>query len=211
DGIHGATMASAEFDEDSESKRPTVQVGDPFTEKLLLEACLEIFKTDALVGIQDMGAAGRTSPALGMAGRGRGGHGSGRGKVPRREEGMTAYEVMLSESQERMLIVAKRGREDEVLRIFHKWDLDAAVIGRVTDDGRVRILDGTKEVANLPVTPLTDGAPLYDRPTRRPPEQDALQAFDPLSVAPGRDHGETLLALLSRPTIASKEWLIRQY
>jgi phosphoribosylformylglycinamidine synthase len=132
-------------------------------------------------------------------------------KVPRREEGMTPYEVMLSESQERMLIVAKRGREDEVLRIFHKWDLDAAVIGRVTDDGRVRILDSGREVANLPVSPLTDGAPVYDRPTRRPGEQDALQAFDPLSVPPGRDHGETLLALLARPTIASKEWLIRQY
>ena len=211
DGIHGATMASAEFDEDSESKRPTVQVGDPFTEKLLLEACLEIFKTDALVGIQDMGAAGLTSSSIEMAGRAGSGIEIDVAKVPRREEGMTPYEVMLSESQERMLIVAKRGREDEVLRIFHKWDLDAAVIGRVTDDGRVRILDGGKEVANLPVTPLTDGAPIYDRPTRRPAEQDALQSFDPLSVAPGRDHGETLLALLARPTIASKEWLIRQY
>jgi phosphoribosylformylglycinamidine synthase len=211
DGIHGATMASAEFDEDSESKRPTVQVGDPFTEKLLLEACLEIFKTDALVGIQDMGAAGLTSSSIEMAGRAGSGIEIDVAKVPRREEGMTAYEVMLSESQERMLIVAKKGREDEVLRIFHRWDLDAAVIGRVTDDGRVRILDGGKEVANLPVTPLTDGAPLYDRPTRRPAEQDALQSFDPLSVPPGRDHGETLLALLARPTIASKEWIIRQY
>ena len=211
DGIHGATMASAEFDEDSESKRPTVQVGDPFTEKLLLEACLEIFKTDALVGIQDMGAAGLTSSSIEMAGRAGSGIEIDVAKVPRREEGMTPYEVMLSESQERMLIVAKRGREDEVLRIFHKWDLDAAVIGRVTDDGRVRILDGGKEVANLPVRPLTDGAPLYDRPTRRPAEQDALNSFDPLSVTPGRDHGETLLALLARPTIASKEWLIRQY
>jgi len=211
DGIHGATMASAEFDEDSESKRPTVQVGDPFTEKLLLEACLELFKTDALVGIQDMGAAGLTSSSIEMAGRAGSGIEIDVAKVPRREEGMTPYEVMLSESQERMLIVAKRGREDEVLRIFHKWDLDAAVIGRVTDDGRVRILDGGKEVANLPVTPLTDGAPLYDRPTARPPSQDALQQFDPVSVQPGRDHGETLLALLARPTIASKEWLIRQY
>ncbi len=211
DGIHGATMASAEFDEDSESKRPTVQVGDPFTEKLLLEACLELFRTDALVGIQDMGAAGLTSSSIEMAGRAGSGIEIDVAKVPRREEGMTPYEVMLSESQERMLIVAKRGCEDEVLRIFHKWDLDAAVIGRVTDDGRVRILDSGKEVANLPVSPLTDGAPLYDRPTRRPAEQDALQQFDPLSVSPGRDHGETLLALLARPTIASKEWLIRQY
>ncbi|HUM13918.1 MAG TPA: phosphoribosylformylglycinamidine synthase subunit PurL [Myxococcaceae bacterium] len=211
DGIHGATMASAEFDEDSESKRPTVQVGDPFTEKLLLEACLELFQTDALVGIQDMGAAGLTSSSIEMAGRAGSGIEIDVAKVPRREEGMTPYEVMLSESQERMLIVAKRGREDEVLRIFHKWDLDAAVIGRVTDDGRVRILDGGKEVANLPVTPLTDGAPVYDRPTARPAGQDALQQFDPLSVPPGKDHGETLLALLARPTIASKEWLIRQY
>jgi phosphoribosylformylglycinamidine synthase len=211
DGIHGATMASAEFDEDSESKRPTVQVGDPFTEKLLLEACLELFQTDALVGIQDMGAAGLTSSSIEMAGRAGSGIEIDVGKVPRREEGMTPYEVMLSESQERMLIVAKRGREDEVLRIFHKWDLDAAVIGRVTDDGRVRILEHGKEVANLPVTPLTDGAPVYDRPTSRPAGQDTLQQFDPLSVPPGRDHGETLLALLARPTIASKEWMIRQY
>src|SRR5262245_56519028 len=211
DGIHGATMASAEFDQESESKRPTVQVGDPFTEKLLLEACLELFQTDALVGIQDMGAAGLTSSSVEMAGRAGSGLEIDVAKVPRREEGMTPYEVMLSESQERMLVVAKRGREEDVLRIFHKWDLDAAVIGKVTDDGRVRILDNGKEVANLPVTPLTDGAPIYDRPTRRPPEQDALQAFDPLSVPPGRDHGETLLALLARPTIASKEWLIRQY
>jgi phosphoribosylformylglycinamidine synthase subunit PurL len=211
DGIHGATMASAEFGEDSEHKRPTVQVGDPFTEKLLLEACLELFQTDALVGIQDMGAAGLTSSSIEMAGRAGSGIEIDVAKVPRREEGMTPYEVMLSESQERMLIVAQRGREDDVLRIFHKWDLDAAVIGRVTDDGRVRILENAKEVANLPVTPLTEGAPVYDRPTRRPAEQDSLQAFDPLSVPPGRNHGETLLALLARPTIASKEWLIRQY
>jgi len=211
DGIHGATMASAEFAEDSESKRPTVQVGDPFTEKLLLEACLELFQTDALVGIQDMGAAGLTSSSIEMAGRAGSGIEIDVGKVPRREEGMTPYEVMLSESQERMLIVAKRGREDDVLAIFHKWDLDAAVIGRVTDDGRVRILENGQEVADLPVTPLTDGAPVYDRPTSRPAGQDALQQFDPLSVPPGRDHEETLLALLARPTIASKEWIIRQY
>ncbi len=211
DGIHGATMASAEFDEDSESKRPTVQVGDPFTEKLLLEACLELFQTDSLVGIQDMGAAGLTSSSIEMAGRAGSGIEIDVGKVPRREEGMNPYEIMLSESQERMLIVARRGREDEVLRIFHKWDLDAAVIGRVTDDGRVRILEHGKEVANLPVTPLTDGAPVYDRPTSRPAGLDTLQQFDPLSVPPGRDHGETLLALLARPTIASKEWMIRQY
>ncbi len=136
DGIHGATMASAEFGEDSEHKRPTVQVGDPFTEKLLLEACLELFQTDALVGIQDMGAAGLTSSSVEMAGRAGSGLELDVAKVPRREQGMTPYEVMLSESQERMLLVAKAGHEAEVLSIFHKWDLDAAVIGRVTDDGR---------------------------------------------------------------------------
>ncbi len=211
DGIHGATMASAEFGEDSESKRPTVQVGDPFTEKLLLEACLELFQTDALVGIQDMGAAGLTSSSVEMAGRAGSGVEIDVARVPRREEGMTPYEVMLSESQERMLIVAKQGREEEVLRIFHKWDLDAAVIGRVTDDGRVRILDAGREVANLPVHPLTEGAPLYDRPVRRPEGQDALNAFDVGAVPAPKDLGETLLALLARPTIASKEWLIRQY
>src|SRR3954462_2464042 len=137
DGIHGATMASAEFDQESESKRPTVQVGDPFTEKLLLEACLELFQTDALVGIQDMGAAGLTSSSVEMAGRAGSGLEIDVSLVPRREEGMTPYEVMLSESQERMLVVAKRGREEEVLAIFHKWDLDAAVIGKVTDNGHV--------------------------------------------------------------------------
>jgi phosphoribosylformylglycinamidine synthase II len=211
DGIHGATMASAEFGEDSESKRPTVQVGDPFTEKLLLEACLELFQTDALVGIQDMGAAGLTSSSVEMAGRAGSGVEIDVARVPRREEGMTPYEVMLSESQERMLIVAKQGREEEVLRIFHKWDLDAAVIGRVTDDGRVRILEGGREVANLPVHPLTEGAPLYDRAVRRPAGQDALNALDVESVPAPKDLGETLLALLARPTIASKEWVIRQY
>jgi phosphoribosylformylglycinamidine synthase II len=211
DGIHGATMASAEFGEDSESKRPTVQVGDPFTEKLLLEACLELFRTDALVGIQDMGAAGLTSSSVEMASRAGSGVEIDVAKVPRREEGMTPYEIMLSESQERMLIVAKRGREDEVVSIFHKWDLDAAVIGRVTDDARVRILDAGEEVANLPVAPLTEGAPLYDRPTQRPATQDALNAFEPLSVPPPRDLGEALLGLLARPTIASKEWIFRQY
>jgi phosphoribosylformylglycinamidine synthase II len=211
DGIHGATMASAEFDEKTEEKRPTVQVGDPFTEKLLLEACLELFQTDALVGIQDMGAAGLTSSSVEMAGRAGSGIEIDVAKVPRREEGMTPYEVMLSESQERMLIVAKRGREEEVLALFHKWDLDAAVIGKVTADGRVRILDGGAVVADLPVVPLTDGAPQYDRPTRRPAELDALQAFDPLSLPAPKDIGETLLALLARPTIASKEWVYTQY
>jgi phosphoribosylformylglycinamidine synthase subunit PurL len=211
DGIHGATMASAEFGEQSEHKRPTVQVGDPFTEKLLLEACLELFQTDALVGIQDMGAAGLTSSSVEMAGRAGSGVEIDVHLVPRREEGMTPYEVMLSESQERMLLVAKRGREPEVLSIFHKWDLDAAVIGRVTDDGRVRILDNGVEVGSVPVGPLTDGAPQYERPTRAPDWLPALQAFDPLSLPGPKDNGEALLALLARPTIASKEWVFGQY
>jgi phosphoribosylformylglycinamidine synthase II len=211
DGIHGATMASAEFGEDSEHKRPTVQVGDPFTEKLLLEACLELFQTDALVGIQDMGAAGLTSSSVEMAGRAGSGVEIDVGKVPRREAGMTPYEVMLSESQERMLLVAKRGREPEVLRIFQKWDLDAAVIGRVTDDGRVRILDDGVEVASLPVAPLTEGAPQYERPTRAPEWLPGLQAFDPLSLPGPKDLGEALLKLLARPNIASKEWVFTQY
>ncbi|MFN0061565.1 MAG: phosphoribosylformylglycinamidine synthase subunit PurL [Myxococcaceae bacterium] len=211
DGIHGATMASAEFDETSESRRPTVQVGDPFTEKLLLEACLELFATDVLVGIQDMGAAGLTSSSVEMAGRAGSGLDLDIARVPRREEGMTPYEIMLSESQERMLLVAHRGREDEVRRICEKWDLACEVVGQVTDTGRVRIFEGAQLVADLPVAPLTDGAPVYDRPTRRPAELDSLWAFDIASVKPPADLGEALLMLLARPTIASKEWVYRQY
>ena len=211
DGIHGATMASAEFDDKSDEKRPTVQVGDPFTEKLLLEACLELFETDAVVGIQDMGAAGLTSSSIEMAGRAGSGIELDVAKVPRRETNMTPYEVMLSESQERMVLVAKVGREQEVLDIFHKWDLDAAVIGRVTDTGHVVILDDGKTVADLPVKPLTDGAPIYDRPMKRPDWLDASQAFDPLTVPAPEQLGNALTELLARPTIASKEWVYRQY
>src|SRR5688572_1766092 len=203
DGIHGATMASAEFDDKSEEKRPTVQVGDPFTEKLLLEACLELFQTDALVGIQDMGAAGLTSSSIEMAGRAGSGIELDVAKVPRREPNMTPYEVMLSESQERMVMVAKQGREGDVLRIFEKWDLDAAVIGRVTDTGHVVIRDGEQVCADIPVTPLTDGAPIYDRPKARPSWLDALQSAA-LPAASGT-HAEALLKLLASPTIASKE------
>ncbi len=211
DGIHGATMASAEFDEKSEEKRPTVQVGDPFTEKLLLEACLELFQTDALVGIQDMGAAGLTSSSIEMAGRAGSGIELDVAKVPRRETGMTPYEVMLSESQERMVLVAKRGREQEVLDIFHKWDLDAAVIGKVTATGRVVVKDGEAVVADLPVEPLTNGAPVYDRPTKRPAWLDEAQKFDVASVPAPADLGGELLRLLDQPTVASKEWVYRQY
>jgi phosphoribosylformylglycinamidine (FGAM) synthase-like enzyme len=175
DGIHGATMASAEFDETSEEKRPTVQVGDPFTEKLLLEACLEIMGSDAIVGIQDMGAAGLTSSSFEMAGRAGTGVRMVLDNVPVREAGMTPYEIMLSESQERMLIVAKQGREDEVLRVFEKWDLNASVVGRVTDDGHVRLFWHDEEVAAIPVEPISTEAPLYQRPMQRPAYLDDVK------------------------------------
>src|SRR5688500_16682248 len=175
DGIHGATMASAEFDEASEEKRPTVQVGDPFTEKLLLEACLEIMDSDAVVGIQDMGAAGLTSSSFEMAGRAGTGIRMHLDRVPVRESGMTPYEIMLSESQERMLIVAKEGREQDVLDIFHKWDLDAAVIGQVADDGYVRLFWHGEQVAEIPVEPISTEAPVYKRPMERPAYLDTIE------------------------------------
>src|SRR5437868_3490906 len=164
DGIHGATMASAEFDEKSAEKRPAVQVGDPFMEKLLLEACLEVMQTDALVGIQDMGAAGLTCSTTEMGSRGGAGVEIDVALVPQRETGMTPYEIMLSESQERMLLVAKRGRESEVERIFEKWDLHAVKIGEVTTDGTLRVRNHGEVVAEIPNRSLTDDAPLYRRP-----------------------------------------------
>jgi phosphoribosylformylglycinamidine synthase len=211
DGIHGATMASAEFDASTEEKRPTVQVGDPFMEKLLLEACLELFQTDAVVGIQDMGAAGLTSSSVEMAGRAGNGLDLYIDQVPRREEGMTPYEVLLSESQERMLLVAAHGREEEVRRICQRWDLDVAVVGIVTGSGRWRVLSGGEVVADLPVEPLTEGAPRYQRPMRPHPALPALHRFAVASVPEPTDLGRSLLDLLSRPTIASKEWVYRQY
>jgi phosphoribosylformylglycinamidine synthase subunit PurL len=211
DGIHGATMASAEFDASTEEKRPTVQVGDPFMEKLLLEACLELFETDAVVGIQDMGAAGLTSSSVEMASRAGNGLDLYVDLVPRREEGMTPYEVLLSESQERMLLVAARGREDEVRRICEKWDLDVAVVGVVTGSGRWRIISGEQVVADLPVEPLTEGAPRYERPMRPHPALPALHAFDPGTLPEPDDLGGVLIELLGRPSIASKEWVYRQY
>ncbi|HWV39032.1 MAG TPA: phosphoribosylformylglycinamidine synthase subunit PurL [Vulgatibacter sp.] len=211
DGIHGATMASAEFDETTEEKRPTVQVGDPFVEKLLLEACLELMRSDAIVGIQDMGAAGLTSSSVEMAGRAGNGIALHLDRVPMREEGMTPYEIMLSESQERMLIVAKQGREADVEAIFRKWDLDVAVVGEVTDTGRLQLFWHGQLAGELPIDPLTEGAPVYDRPRRRPAELDSLQAFDPRTLPQPDDLGEALLRLLGRPTIASKEWVWRQY
>src|SRR5450759_1387372 len=210
DGIHGATMASAEFDENSAEKRPAVQVGDPFMEKLLLEACLEVMKTDALIGIQDMGAAGLTCSTTEMGSRGGAGIEIDVSLVPQRETGMTPYEIMLSESQERMLLVVKRGREAEVERIFEKWDLHAVRIGHVTSDGMLRVKDRGTVVAEIPNTALVDDAPVYDRPTKRPDYLDDARRLD-LSSLPLVAPQEALLRLLASPTIASKRWAYRQY
>ena len=217
DGIHGATMASAEFDDKSAEKRPAVQVGDPFMEKLLLEACLEVMQTDTLVGIQDMGAAGLTCSTTEMGSRGGAGIDIDVSLVPQRETGMTPYEIMLSESQERMLLVVKKGREAEVERIFEKWDLHAVCIGTVTDDGMLRIKERGAVVAEIPNRALTDEAPVYRRPTQIPEYLKDVQALDleALSAGAGRqaaaDANDALYRLLASPTIASKQWVYRQY
>jgi phosphoribosylformylglycinamidine synthase len=210
DGIHGATMASAEFDERSAEKRPAVQVGDPFMEKLLLEACLELMATDALVGVQDMGAAGLTCSTCEMGARGGAGVEIDVRHVPQRETGMTPYEIMLSESQERMLLAVKRGREAEVERIFDKWDLHASRIGVVTDDGLMRVKHHGEVVAEIPNSALVDDAPVYDRPTARPAYLDEVALLD-LSAHKPSSPREALLGLLTAPTIASKRWAYRQY
>jgi phosphoribosylformylglycinamidine synthase subunit PurL len=210
DGIHGATMASAEFDDASAEKRPAVQVGDPFMEKLLLEACLELMQTDALIGVQDMGAAGLTCSTCEMGSRGGAGIEIDVEHVPQRETGMTPYEIMLSESQERMLLVVKKGREAEVERIFEKWDLHAAHIGHVTGDGVMRVKDRGAVVAEIPNTALVDQAPVYDRPTARPAYLDEVQALD-LSSMLEPPAQPALLAILGSPTVASKRWVYRQY
>ncbi|CAI8002669.1 Phosphoribosylformylglycinamidine synthase subunit PurL [Geodia barretti] len=209
DGIHGATMASAEFDEASESKRPNVQVGDPFLEKLLLEACLESMKTGAVVGIQDMGAAGLTCSTCEMGGRADTGIEIDLAKVPQREQGMTPYEIMLSESQERMLLVAERGREEEILRIFRKWEIDAVTIGKVTRDGMLRILDRGKKVAEIPNRALTDEAPVYRRPVAAPAPPSPEPA--PPSGSLSLDWGKVLECFLGSPNLSSREWVYRQY
>jgi phosphoribosylformylglycinamidine synthase II len=216
DGIHGATMASAEFDEKSAEKRPAVQVGDPFMEKLLLEACLEVMQSDALVGIQDMGAAGLTCSTTEMGSRGGAGVEIDVSLVPQRETGMTPYEIMLSESQERMLLVVKQGREAEIERVFDKWDLHAVRIGTVTSDGVLRVKNRGSVVAEIPNRALTDEAPLYRRPMAVPEYLAEVQRFDPASLegssALRADHSNSaLLTLLSSPTIGSKEWVYRQY
>jgi phosphoribosylformylglycinamidine synthase len=240
DGIHGATMASAEFDEEALEKRPTVQVGDPFLEKLLLEACLEAMRSGAVAGIQDMGAAGLTSSSCEMAARAGTGIEINLSLVPQREAGMTAYEMMLSESQERMVIVAHSGREREVIDIFRKWDLDAVVIGRVREGHNMRVIHNDETVADIPVSLLTDEAPLYERPMARP-AFPGTAGVSPASASEARETpghsqaalrhetaatnagetpavpvnassvNDTLLKLLASPNLASKQFVYRQY
>ena len=210
DGIHGATMASAEFAEGSEEKRPAVQVGDPFMEKLLLEACLELMESDVLVGIQDMGAAGLTSCSVEMAARAGSGVELHLEKVPMREEGMTPYELMLSESQERMLMVVTKGREQEALDIFAKWDLDAAVVGEVTDTGKVIVKMHEDLYADLPAELLAEGLK-YDRPQQRPAYLDEVSRLDLDTIPAPSDLGVALLDMLSAPNICSKSWVFEQY
>ncbi len=208
DGIHGATMASAEFSDETEAKRPTVQVGDPFTEKLLIEACLELMDRDCIVAIQDMGAAGLTSSSFEMADRGAAGIELDLDRVPLRETGMTPYEIMLSESQERMLMVIEDGREAEAFAIFAKWGLDCAVIGRVTDTGRMVLRWRGGTVADVPVAPVSGASPVYDRPAAPTSRRVPLAASDREAVLP---HREALLSLLRSPDLASKRWIWEQY
>jgi phosphoribosylformylglycinamidine synthase len=223
DGIHGATMASAEFDEAAMEKRPTVQVGDPFSEKLLLEACLEAMRSGAIVGIQDMGAAGLTSSSCEMGARAGNGVEINLDLVPQRETGMTAYEMMLSESQERMLIVAARGHERQVLEIFHRWDLDAVIIGKVISEQRLRVTHKGEIVADIPNLALTDEAPKYNRPMKEfavanedvsPKIAAAISNLKSQISNPKSEAGvttELLRRLLASPNIASKQWVYRQY
>ena len=208
DGIHGATMASQEFDDASDEKRPTVQVGDPFAEKLLIEATLELMASGAVAAIQDMGAAGLTSSSVEMAGKGGVGIDLDLDQVPQREEGMSAYEMMLSESQERMLAILKPGREADGRRIFEKWGLDAATIGVTTDTGHIVLRHKGEIVCDLPLSPLSDDAPLYDRPWTQPVLQSRLQ---PADVPEPDDYGAAVLKLMSAPDMASKRWLWEQY
>ena len=208
DGIHGATMASAEFDEDSDEKRPTVQVGDPFAEKLLIEATLELMASGAVAAIQDMGAAGLTSSSVEMAGKGGVGIALDLDAVPQRETDMSAYEMMLSESQERMLAILKPGREADGERIFAKWGLDAATIGWTTDTGHIVLKHKGQVVCDLPLSPLSDDAPLYDRPHITPVKPARLT---PADVPAPADYGAAVIQLMSCPDMASKRWLWEQY
>jgi len=212
DGIHGASLlASAEFTEESQQKRPNVQVGDPFVEKLLLEACLEAMQTGAIVAIQDMGAAGLTCSTTEMASRGGTGIEIDLAKVPQRETGMTPYEIMLSESQERMLLVARRGRESEVLDVFKKWGLDAVVVGEVKDGGLMRVKDHGRVVAEIPAHPLAEEGPVYQRPLAAPAKRAETAADWFTFGAAGADLTEKFVKLLSSPAMASKRWITEQY
>jgi phosphoribosylformylglycinamidine synthase len=206
DGIHGATMASAEFDATSAEKRPTVQVGDPFTEKLLIEACLELMQTDAIVAIQDMGAAGLTSSSVEMAGKGGVGIALDLDSVPQREAGMTAYEMMLSESQERMLLVIRPDRAEVARAIIEKWDLDYAIIGQITDTGRITVTHKGVVEADIPLEPLAEAAPLYHRPTAETPKPAPLG-----NIVSDLDLGEALLKLIGCPDLCSRRWIFDQY
>jgi len=208
DGIHGATMASAEFDDDSDEKRPTVQVGDPFTEKLLIEACLELMETDAIIAIQDMGAAGLTSSSIEMADKGGVGIELNLDNVPQREPNMTAYEMMLSESQERMLMVIQPGKEQLAFDVFEKWELDVAQIGKTTDTGRLVLKHERKKVCDIPIAPLADDAPNYDRPHVKPEPRPILLAED---LHETQDYNDALMRIMTSPNIASKRWIWEQY
>ena len=211
DGIHGATMASEEFSEESEAKRPNVQVGDPFLEKLLLEACLEAMQTGAIIGIQDMGAAGLTCSTCEMGARGGVGLEIEMDRVPQRETGMSPYEILLSESQERMLLVAQKGREEEVYRVFSKWGLDAVEVGRVISQSRMRVLEHGKVVADIPNTALTDDAPLYKRPVARWEPPVSREMPESIKLGQSGDFTGDLKALLASENICSKRWVYQQY
>jgi phosphoribosylformylglycinamidine synthase len=211
DGIHGATMASEEFSEASEAKRPNVQVGDPFLEKLLLEACLEAMQTGAIVGIQDMGAAGLTCSTCEMGARGHVGIEIELDRVPQRETSMTPYEIMLSESQERMLLVAQKGREEEVFRVFQKWGLDAVEAGRVTSTGKLRVLEHGQVVAEIPNQALTDDAPVYKRPLERWEPPVPREMPEEIKLAATGDFTDHLKRLLASPNICGKRWIWQQY
>ncbi|MBI2821017.1 MAG: phosphoribosylformylglycinamidine synthase subunit PurL [Acidobacteria bacterium] len=211
DGIHGATMASAEFDERSREKRPAVQVGDPFLEKLLLEACLEAMHSGAVRGIQDMGAAGLTCSTCEMGSRAGTGIEIDLARVPQREPGMIPYEIMLSESQERMLLVAEKGDEERVLQIFRKWDLDAVVIGRVTEDGMLTVKDHGAVVACIPNRVLAEEGPVYDRPVREPDYIHTSRPLDATAIPEPRDYNALVIGFVSSPNMCSRRWIFRQY
>ena len=208
DGIHGATMSSAEFNEDAEEKRPTVQVGDPFTEKLLLEACLELMESDAIIAIQDMGAAGLTSSSVEMAGKGGLGMKLNLDHVPVREEGMSAYEIMLSESQERMLMILDPNTEDLAREIFNKWELDFAVIGTLNDTGYLEVLKNGISEANIPIDPMVDQSPEYDRPWSEIPKQEQIRSSD---YSPKGSLQDVFEVLIGCPDLSSRRWIWEQY